>query len=165
MKSFNALAIGLILALVLVAAPDARADETLSPGTNVAYTYLTNLPLTTGYNEVTQVTLSKGKANRIIEADVQVTDTDELADAFASYVSVNGVMMVPQQYNIPVMTDCNHAYANCTMTSSYWADLDELETANPGTFKNQPLIFHIFGITGGSNTNSSLSVRVRMLKK
>jgi hypothetical protein len=165
MKSFNAIAMGLAL-MGLVTAPAARADETLSPGINAAYTYLTAIPITGSYVQVAQVELVKGKKNRILEADVQLTDTLEIADALAVYVSVNGVHMMPGQNNIPVMTTCNSAYENCTISSNFWADLDELELANPGMFKNQPLVFAIYGIDGGGATaNNSLSVRVRMVKK
>ena len=67
--------------------------------------------------------------------------------------------------NIPVLTSCDIAYDNCTMTSNFWGDLDELELANPGVFKGQPLVFDIYGITGGANTTATLTVRARMLKK
>jgi hypothetical protein len=165
MKSLNSLALGLAL-MGLVAAPAARADETLSPGKNAAYTYLTAIPITGSYVQVAQVELVKGKKNRILEADVQLTDTLEISDALATYVSVNGVQMLPSVSNIPVMTTCNSAYENCTISSNFWADLDALELANPGVFKNQPLVFAIYGIEGGGATaNASLSVRVRMVKK
>lgn len=166
MKSFNALALGLTLMLGLVSVPGVRADETLSPGKNAAYTYLTAIPITGSYVEVAQLELEKGKGKRILEADVQLTDTLEIADAIATYVSVNGVHMLPGQGTIPVMTTCNNAYENCTISSNFWADIDELELANPGMFKGQPLIFRIYGINGGGTTaNNSLSVRVRMVKK
>jgi len=166
MSSFKALALGLTLMLGLAAVPGVRADETLSPGKNAAYTYLTAVPITTGYAEVAQVELVKGKGKRILEADVQLTDTLEIADAIAAYVSVNNIHMMPQQNTIPVMTSCNNAHENCTISSNFWADLDELELANPGMFKNQPLVFRIYGITGGgASANASLSVRVRMVKK
>lgn len=164
MKSIIALAA--VLGALAGVATTARADEILSPGKNAAYLYQTAVPLTGSYQQIAQIGLVKGLRNRALEVDVQLTDTLEIADALASYVAVNGVQLMPQQSNIPVMTTCNPAYENCTITSNFWGDLDLLESQNPGVFKNQPLTISIYGITGGGSTaDSSLTVRARMVKK
>jgi hypothetical protein len=166
MKLSMKLVATLLSAAVLAAASASRADETYSPGVNSAYTYISPIPITGNYVDVAQIQIVKGRKNRVLEVDVQITDTMAIVAALASYVRVNNVMMHPPQNNIPVMTDCDPSYTNCTMTSNFWADLDQLEVDNPGVFKNQPLDIHIFGIDGGGSTPAgALTVRARMLKK
>lgn len=163
MKSLAAAA--LCLALLFCASTGASA-QTLSPGKNVAYTFLTNVPVGTVFGPVAQIGLLKGKKKRILEVDVKIIDRQLVADAIGAYVTVNGVEMHPGAADAPQITGCNHSWINCTLASHFWADLDTLELANPGMFKNQPLTIDVHGIAHGTPTSFGVvSVRARMVKK
>jgi hypothetical protein len=163
MKSLSIIVAG--LAILLYAPAGARA-QTLSPGKNVADTFLTNVPIGLAYSSIAQVSIIKGKKKRVLEVDVKVIDRNIISDAMGAYVTINGVEMHPGSADAPQITHCDHSWINCTLASHFWADLDALELANPGMFKNVPLLIDVQGIAGGTaTTNATVSVRVRMLKK
>jgi hypothetical protein len=163
MKLVSIIAAGLVVAL---GAPLGVHAQTISPGKNVAYTFLTNLSMGTSYSSVAQVSFIKGKKKRTLEVDVKILDRQLTADALGAYVTVNGVEMHPGSADAPQITHCDHAWINCTLTSHFWADLDALELANPGMFKNQPLLVDVQGIAGANPTSfATVSVRARMVKK
>jgi hypothetical protein len=163
MKSLSMFVAGLALVLYL---PAGAGAQTLSPGKNIAYAFLTNLPVGTSYSSIAQVSLLKGKKKRILEVEVKIIDRQLVADSIGAYVTVNGVEMSPGSADVPQITGCNHSWINCTLAAHYWADLDALELANPGMFKNVPLLIDVQGIAGGTPTSfGTVSVRARMVKK
>ena len=163
MKSLSIIVAGLALALCV---PVAARAQTVSPGKNDAYTTITNVPVGTSYSSVAQVSLLKGKKKRMLEVDVKIIDRQNTANALTAYVTVNGVQMHPGSSDAPRLTRCDHAWTNCTLASIFWADLDALETANPGMFKNVPLLIDVQGQTGAApTTGATISIRARMVKK
>lgn len=44
-----------------------------------------------------------------------------------------------------VIGACNPNHPTCAITGTFWFDLDELETANPGAFVGQPLNITVLG--------------------
>jgi hypothetical protein len=163
MKSLSIIVAGLALLLYV---PAGASAQTLSPGKNIAYTFLTGVSVGNAYSSLAQVSLLKGKKKRILEVDVKIIDRQYISDALGAYVTVNGVEMHPGSADSPQMTGCNHSWINCTLASHFWVDLDTLELANPGMFKNVPLLVDVQGIAHGTPTaNATVSLRVRMVKK
>lgn len=164
MKSLAIIAAALAVALCIPAA-GAHA-QTLSPGKNVAYTFLTNVPIGNAYGSIAQISLQKGKKKRVLEVDVKIIDRQLISSTLQAYVLVNGVQMLPGAADAPQMTHCDHNWINCTLTAHFWADLDALELANPGMFKNVPLLIDVQGsVAGPPTSNATIAVRGRMIKK
>jgi hypothetical protein len=64
-------------------------------------------------------------------------------------------------------TNCGTGDSQCTITATYWVDLDAAEAANPGTVKGQPLVVSLRGgvITGPQVIPYRASFSARMEKK
>lgn len=163
----KAILVGTLCAAALVGSTPAivAAAATLSPGNNAAYASLDGFSIPTSYTPITQVTILKGKSRHAIEVDILLTDKSALSNALGSYVSINGVHIEPTQSNVQVIGTCNHS-VSCSLPAQFWADIDQLEAANPGLFVGQQLVITAYGIVGGpASTNGAMSVRARMVKK
>ena len=80
--------------------------------------------------------------------------------------TVNGVEMEPGSPNPNfVLQGCGSI--PCTLTGTWWLDLDAAELANPGVFINQPLTVTLHGGEGfaAPQTEGRVAMSVRLQKK
>jgi len=100
-------------------------------------------------------TLAKGLKKRVLVVDATLTTggVAPLAPFIAGMVAnVNGVPMEPVGSPIGPIMDCGGTGMSplppmfgCTLTASFWMDLDQAETASPGVFIKQPLTVTLKG--------------------
>jgi len=109
--------------------------------------------------------LPKGKRKRVVEVEVVLTDESNNADALTVHTVLNGVPMEPGASNRVATTACDNTKPHCKVSGIFWADLDALETASPGTFIGKPLFLEIIGNTGSTSGTVELTVRTRAMKK
>lgn len=149
------------IALLLATSGAARADAT-SSGKFTAHSTNSSVPIGTTDAAIGSVTIPLGKRKHQLQVEV-VISANIFADSLATHVDVNGVALQPSG-NVG-RTKCNNNYINCTASGTFWADLDELEAAAPGTFIKQPLVITAWGSTLTGSGNAKVTIRSRILRK
>jgi len=164
----------LALALSLSSAGVASAATT-SPGKNSAF--VSSSGVMTSLSTKATATILKGKKRTVLAIEASYSDgasypTAALIRVLGMTVSVNGVLAqpnpsAPYQY----ITDCGFVDTPpvaCSVTGTFWLDIDAAELANPGMFVGQPLVvdFRAGDLTNGAGVgvmpmDASLSVRVQ----
>src|SRR5262245_17288756 len=109
-------------------------------------------------------TLSRGSAHTVVRVDATI--------ALLGRGSITGLSLGAEINNVPAAFEyqavagaCADTHQYCTVTGTFWFDMDELETANPGTFVGQPLnidlsAFPLVGLAVGSPYRLSFSAQV-----
>lgn len=156
--------ISLATAVVLLASATGALADAASNGKTTAHLTASGIPLGPIEAPMGQVTIAKGLKKRILQAEVVVV-ANVFADSLAATLDVNGVTVEPDPANIQRLTICNPSYINCTHAARFWADLDALEAASPGTFINQPLVITAHASTGTGSGNGNVTIRSRLVKK
>jgi hypothetical protein len=112
-------------------------------------------------------TILKGKKKHVLVIDVKVT----LADTSGAEVSVyqptvNGLGSVqPIALSGITTTKCGVGGSGCSVSGTYWFDIDAAEVALPGTFYNHPLNVSINIAVSNPSAATSTSMVVKMEKK
>jgi hypothetical protein len=106
-------------------------------------------------------TLGKGIRKRVLRIDTTITVVMENApfSTVAVYPTVNGFFAHPWGVNVTALAvaqcDVNKG-STCSVTGSFWWDLDALEEAHPGMILGQPLVIDL---NGGSTTGQGSDLR------
>lgn len=117
-------------------------------------------------------TLKKGQKKRVVVVEATMISgvVGPLPMVLSMAATLNGVLMEPLGNPWGVATDCGGTgmtplpvMANCTLSATFWLDLDQAETASPGTFIGKPLIVTLMGGdaagVGGKPVLVSMAVR------
>jgi len=124
-------------------------------------------------------TLKKGKPKRVVVVEAMMK-TGVASPGFPvtlnMFPDVNGVLMEPDASGgvggPGPLEDCggfgiNPPAFSCTLTGTWWLDLDAAEAANPGVFINQPLAVTLRGgdFAGMGLIPVDVTMSVRLEKK
>jgi hypothetical protein len=176
------------LGLLLVSSSVRAADSCLAPCARIPreQRYVSTggpIPLPAGQLGGTLLTtpaatLAMGKAKRVLVVDATVTSgaapPAPLPMVLTMAANANGVPMEP---TIPwgVVMDCGGSamsiiapLVGCTLSATFWLDLDQAETASPGTFIGMPLTVILKGGNaagaGGMPVYASMGVHLEKRK-
>lgn len=152
------------LAFLLAASVAQAADSCLAPCTkvpkktrHVSTAPSIILPAAPGVLLTTPgATLAKGKKKKVIVVEATMTSgiPGPLPMVLTMWASLNGVAMEPTGNPVGIMTDCGGTALSpwlggplfgCTLSGTFWLDLDQAEAASPGTFINMPLTVVLMG--------------------
>lgn len=148
-----------------------------SPGKNSAF--VSSSGVLTAYMPQATATIVKGKKKTVLAIEASYSDGASYPTApgirvLGMRVAVNGVLAQPNPSAAYVyLTDCGFVDTPpvaCTVTGTFWLDVDAAELANPGMFVGQPLVVTL---EAGDLTNGALvgitpmdaSLTVRVQKK
>ena len=119
-------------------------------------------------------TLKKGQKKKVIVVEATMTSGIPAPVAppavLTMLATLNGVPMESAGAGMGVIADCGGTgmsalppMAGCTLSATFWLDLNQAETANPGTFIGKPLIVTLVGGdvagVGGKPVLVSMAVR------
>ena len=120
----------------------------------------------TGANPLLTATIAKGKKKYVLVVEATLSTGLSLSSSYLYLrTDVNGWEIEPLgDGSSEVLTDCN---GPCTLTASWWLDLDVAEAAQPGLFINQPLTVTLRGGEGIASTQSGgkVTMSVHLQKK
>jgi hypothetical protein len=159
MRSFAALVAGGALALAW-GAPPAFAAST-SPGKSSAFASGSLSPLGANPTTLLTATIAKGRKRRVLAIEATVGTESGAAGVLEMRPLVNDVAA-----DGPIVSvACQPTLVHCSMTGTWWLDLDAAEAANPGVFVKQPLEVRLVGgtLAGGDpdiSAYGTLSVRL-----
>lgn len=117
--------------------------QTTSPGKTAVHAQATGNLNTVG--DITTMTgqILKGKAKSVVEinATISIMPSSNLPGAYLR-ARINGI----NANHGNTYSQCQQVSSDrCLITATFWADIDALETANPGSFVGQPLDIEIAG--------------------
>jgi len=88
----------------------------------------------------------KGKAKHVLAIEAILrTGGGANADTLCLQALVNGVAVEPLTGGLFAILSACPAQTDCTLTATFWLDLDAAEAANPGVFVGQPLKIDLQG--------------------
>jgi len=116
-----------------------------------------------------QGTLQKGTRKTVLRVDVSLfVQIDPSMPSVYIYPTVNG-QKAGTGYAGLMQAVCDHSLsAYCSVSGSFWWDLDALEAAHPGKFIGQPLNIAVDGgslVGGGVGQPYSASFSAELVKK
>ncbi len=135
MMSGNIALGSVLLGLMLLLPFPARSDSASSPGKSAVAMSQTGVNL--GVVPTTlSVQIAKGKKKRLLVV-TGTAHAENFSGELFSDVTANGILMEPTNGIDNVLkTACADA---CTLTGTWWLDLDTAELANPGALVNVPI--------------------------
>jgi hypothetical protein len=165
MKSNRALAAAVLL---LVPALSYAAPVTTSPGKTSVFASETAVLDGVGDMPPLSAQILKAKAHQVLRLDVTViVDAGATLAGMYTRAQVNGLDMNPGQ--MASTGQCDTASTlRCSVTGTYWLDIDTAETALPGSFVGQPLNIVVNGgnnAASGSGLPCRSSLSAQMVKK
>jgi hypothetical protein len=118
-------------------------------------------------------TLAKGAKKKVIVVEATMTSGGIAPVApmvLSMFATLNGVKMEPTGAVLGAVADCGGTALGplppmfgCTLSATFWLDLDQAETASPGTFIGLPLTVVLNGgdvaLGGGMPVLVSMAVR------
>jgi hypothetical protein len=143
------------------------APVTTSPGKNAVHSAESNVLNGSGDIVTLTGTIEKGKKKTVleIEASVSVAGSASLNAVYVS-ATINGYFPANPYFST---THCNSANAQlCTITQTFWLDIDAAEAANVGAYVGQPLNIIVAGgnqAFAGAGLNYNASFTARVVKK
>ena len=152
-----------LLGLVALVPASARGDDTSNPGKHVAASSTTSIEMSADPWPALGVRLEKGKRKHLLRVDAFVSEfTVDPAFLFAT-MTVNGVDMEPSAYNngSMIFTSCE---AYCTLSGTWWLDLDTADLMHPGEFIKVPLNITMRAHSTGPS-NGKMSLIATLVKK
>jgi hypothetical protein len=100
-------------------------------------------------------TLAKGSKRKVVVVEATMTSGGIMLlppMVLSMSANVNGVLMEPGGAPMGVVTDCGGTLmgplppmVGCTLSATFWLDLDQAETANPGVLIGMPLTVTLTG--------------------
>jgi hypothetical protein len=120
-----------------------------------------------GYTAALTGMLSRGSARTVVRVDAtfMVADKDSVL-AVQVYALLNGKFQGGGFGS--VNNACSSLHPNCSVTGTFWFDVDELEAASAGNFVGQPLNIAVVGgpLTGTAAGESyQLTFSAQVVKK
>lgn len=141
--------------------------QTTSPGKNAVFVAGSFGPLPLATNTLLSGTIVKGKAKRVLAIEGMFTTgfgpaVGDVVLLGARVDTISGTLAV-----LPPDAGVRCTFGQqCTITGTFWLDLDEAEANNPGTVVGQPLTVRLVGgVVGAPPENGDLTMTVRMQKK
>jgi hypothetical protein len=151
-----------------------------SPGKNSAFVSTTGVLRYFFTDEAkSTATIEKGKKKTVLAIEATLSDgvsypTPSAIRVLGILVRVNGVTAWPNpNASYQYYTDCGFdgdvAPVACSVSGTFWFDVDAAELANPGQFVGQPLVVELTAgdlpgggaLVGVTQVDTSLSVRVQ----
>ena len=162
MKRISLIILALTLAVAWTASTLYAGDSCLAPCSKIPKErrYLSTpgpIPLPAGVGVLLTTagpTLAKGLTKRVLVVDATlIGGIAPLAPFVARMVAdVNGVLMEPVGSPLGPIMDCGGTGMSplppmfgCTLSATFWMDLDQAEAASPGVFIKQPLTVKLSG--------------------
>jgi hypothetical protein len=131
--------VSIALAVGCLAVPAALAD--VSPGKNSAFASIVEQTPLPGYGgALVSASLQKGRSKRVLSIHGTLSVRGAGAAVIGILPRVNGVSAEPAR----ITTDCA-SHAECSVTGSWYFDVDAAETANPEMFVGEPLLVELIG--------------------
>jgi len=150
--------ITVVITATLAVAPVLAASA--SPGKSSAFVSAKDVTIVTGFIPVASATIVKGKKRRVLAIEAMLT-TPEFPIFPVIGVRVNGIQPEPDSTASGWCPD-----HHCTVTGTWWLDLDAAEAQSPGVFVGQPLLVELMaGNGGGGEPTANVSLTVRMEKR
>lgn len=142
----------------------AAADST-SPGKNSAFESASINPLTVGGNGSTLATASlvKGKKKTVLAITATLT-TNSGADAVLQMLpTVNGLAVE----GVRVQQPCSFTLVHCTVSGTWWLDVDAAELNEPGSVAGVPVNVVLTGgsVAGDNDASATVTLSVQVVKK
>ncbi|HYC55500.1 MAG TPA: hypothetical protein VEL28_11260 [Candidatus Binatia bacterium] len=153
------------LCILFLAATAAHAvPESTSPGKSSVFVKDTNQFQSGAIMVPIAGTISKGKTKRVLRIDATLTlGIFNLGDQATATINVNGVSLGS------AVGHCHGAsLLECTVTGTFWLDLDAAELADPGSVKGAPLNVTMTGASSNSSDVGEFytaSFSAQMVKK
>jgi hypothetical protein len=164
------------LALALSLSTGLAHAGTTSPGKNSVFVSAAGVPMTS-FSTTLSGTIAKGRRGTVLAIEASYSDaasypTPATTRVLGTIVRVNGVGTQPNPLaSFMFLNDCGYtdtAPVACSVTGTYWLDIDAAEIANPGQFVGQPLVVELIAgdltngaLVGVTPMDASLSVRVQ----
>jgi hypothetical protein len=106
-------------------------------------------------------TIAKGKKNRVLAIEATLGTDVGAAGVIEMRPLVNDVAVEGPIVSV----SCQPSLLHCSMSGTWWVDIDAAEAANPGVFVKQPLVVRLVGgyLVGSDpdiSATATLSVRV-----
>ena len=154
--------LALLGSLALLALP-AHADIGSSPARTTAARSATGLDLS-GWRSI-NVQLYKGKRRTMLVVHGVVAATAQGAFLVAG-VKANGIAMEPTDFAGEPRIVSSECKGECSVSGTWWLDLDLAEQAHPGMFVNVPINVTLLGQTMVTTTQTyKMSVMATLMKK
>jgi hypothetical protein len=159
MRTFAALVAGGVLSLAMGTLPGSTAST--SPGKNSAFESASLTNLSTAPAPLLTATIAKGKKKRVLAIEASLTTDSGAAGVLEIRPFVNGFATEGQAAQVT----CAPSLLHCTVSGTWWLDIDAAEVASPGLYVKQPLVVVLQGgvLPGGDSdisATATLSVRV-----
>jgi hypothetical protein len=163
----------LSIAACLSLAPFAWADGTTSPGKNSVFVSASSLTLPSTGDDSTLLTatITKGKKKTVVAIEGMLTKIGSLTGPRIERIwpTINGILVEPGESGEPDVAQVNCPTINltlfCTITGTWWLDIDAAEAANPGMFIGKALTIRLMGeeitLNGDSSLAATLTARVQ----
>jgi len=158
-------AVAAILALTATSAPGLA--QSTSPGKNAVFVASPFGPLPMATATLLSGTIVKGRAKRVLAIEGMFTTgfgpaVGDVVLLGARVDTISGTLAV-----VPPDAGFRCTFGQqCTLTGTFWLDLDEAEANNPGTVVGKPLTVRLVGgVVGMPPENGDLTMTVRMQKK
>jgi len=165
MNSNRALAAAVLL---LLPALSHAAPVTTSPGKTSVF--VSETAVLDGIGDIPQITaqILKAKAHQVLRLDVTIiVDGSPLVAGMYTRAQVNGLDMNPGAL-LPTSQCDTTSILRCSVTGTYWLDIDTAEAGTPGAFVGQPLNIAVIGgnkAASGGGLPCTSSVSAQMVKK
>jgi hypothetical protein len=174
--------VGWSTALVFVACLSpptlAWADGTTSPGKNSVFLSASGLSLQSGLQTASLLTatINKGKKKTVVAVEGMLTDIGQTSGPRTEHIwtEINGIGIEPETSNVSYVAQVNCPTITispfsglCTVTGTWWLDIDAAEAAHPGMFVGQPLNITLMGqeLTGNGDVGLVATLTARVQKK
>ena len=155
-----------LLGLVAFMPVPARADAVWSPGKVTAVRSAVGLVVDNG-PVPTAVQLVKGKRRYVLVVTGVLSGLSSTPGTFIGLgAKLNGLDFEPiDGNNSRIFQQCVVGF--CTISGTWFVDLDAMETAHPGMFVNMPLSVSLWpqAIGGGALTQGKVTLTATMMKK
>ena len=152
--------------LVLTVTSPGLAQST-SPGKNAVFVASPFGPLPLATATLLSGTIVKGRAKRVLAIEGMFTTgfgpaVGDVVLLGARVDTISGTLAV-----VPPDAGFRCTFGQqCTLTGTFWLDLDEAEANNPGTVVGKPLTVRLVGgVVGMPPENGDLTMTVRLQKK
>jgi hypothetical protein len=137
----------------------------VSPGKSSAFASIVEQnPLPEyGTTPLVSATINKARAKRVLSIHATLTVRGAGAAVVGILPRVNGVSAEPSR----ITTDCSQQ-TECSVSGSWYLDVDAAETANPDAFVGEPLLIELLGGETSATTPAvpwDASLSVLMVKK
>ena len=153
--------LALLGSLALLALP-AYADVASSPAKTTAARSAVGIDLANA--QTINVQLYKGKRRTMLVVHGSVSAYHQPSGFIRAAVTANGIQMEPTDFagSSMIQGPCEF---DCTLSGTWWLDLDLAEKAHPGMFVNVPISVKLQSDAIGSTLSYTMSVTATLMKK